>query len=198
MKQEIIDSIKEEYEDIAKMIETNFSEAKDENITVARYKKLKKLEECYWLESSLVGRGSDDFAMYEALRAKFKASEVKETNNILMYISEMEYNTYLRLFREEMEGKDPNTSYVLYMDIEDETKYFVKSSDKEEFEKTHQVIVPYKNPDVSSGWNFERNYYGLQFIRSDFIKKAMYSNQEEATKQLIKKYPLTDKRTGRY
>lgn len=198
MKQEIIDSIKEEYEDIVKMIETNFSESKDENITVARYKKLKKIEECYWLESSLVGRDSDNFAMYEALRAKFKASEVEETNNILMYISEMDYSTYLRLFREEMKGKDPNTSYVLYMDIEDETKYFIKSSDKEEFEKTHQVIVPYKNPDVSSGWNFERNYYGLKFIRSYFIKKAMYSNQEEATKQLIKKYPLTDKRTGRY
>ena len=197
MKQEILDSIREEYEDITKMIETDFIETRDENITVARHNKLRRIEEYYWHDRSS-GIASDDFAMYEALRAKFKASEVKETNNILMYISEMEYDTYLRLFREEMEGKDPNTTYVLYMDIEDETKYFVKSSEKEEFEKTHQVIVAYKNPDVSAGWNFERNYYGLKFIREKFIKKAMYSTQEEATKQLIKKYPFTDKRTGRY
>ena len=197
MKQEIIDSIREEYEDITKMVKTEFREAKDESITLARYNKLRRLEELHW-HSETSGIDSSEFALEEAIASNFSVSDTGGTNGILMYISELGYDTYKRLFPEEMEGKDPSSMYTLYMDLEDETKYFVKSSDKEEFEKTHQVIVTYKNPEVNAGWNFERNYYGLQFIRRNFIRKAMYSTQEEAAKQFVKKYPVTDKITESY
>ena len=197
MKQEIIDSIKEDYEDITKMIETKFSEEKDESITLARYNKLRRLEEFHW-HSESSGIDSSEFALEEAIASNFSVSDTGETNKILMYISELDYDTYKKLFKEEMKDKDPNTVYILYMDIEDETKYFVRKENQEEFEKTHQVIVTYKNPEVNAGWNFERNYYGLQFIRRNFIRKAMYSTQEETAKQFVKKYPVTDKRTGRY
>lgn len=191
MKQELLDKIKEQYEDYSKMVKTDFEEAKEKSITEERKKKIKWIENiCYYEEQA--GKTTDDTILEEAIASVIRDEkdeiDLGKTNKILMYISEMQYGTYQKLLGVKFKGINPKEIYVLYMDIESKEKYFIKKDVQEEFEKRHKVIVTYKNPNCSNGMNYERNYYGIQFIRRNFIKEAMYSGQEEATKQLVKKY----------
>ena len=197
MRQDIIDDVRKDYEDMGKMISTNFSEMDDKDVTVGRYRKIRKFKNLYWqwLSENL---DIDDCVLKKAIKDNRADEYIGKTNNILMYIAEMHYGTYEKLFDLNELNRNPDELYVLYVDIENEHRYMVKKEDQEEFEKTHQVIVTYKNPNVNAGWNFEKNYDEIQSVKNEFIRKAMYSTQEEATKQFIKKYPVTDKVTIRY
>lgn len=197
MRQDIIDDVRKDYEDIGKMIATNFSEMDDKDVTVGRYKKIRKIKNLYWqwLSENL---DIDDCVLKKAIKDNRADEYIGKTNNILMYIAEMHYGTYEKLFDLNELNRNPDELYVLYVDIENEHRYMVKKEEQEEFEKTHQVIVTYKNPNVNAGWNFEKNYDEIQSVKNEFIRQAMYSTQEEATKQFIKKYPVTDKVTIRY
>lgn len=191
MKQELIDSIKREYKDITKMIETNFIEEQQEFTTPGRKEEIKRIREkhSHWVASEDVD--INDYVLDEAINSTIKNKDIGNTNKVLMYISELQYETYSKLFKDEIEieENDPSTVYLLYMDIEDNTKYFVKKEEQKTFEETHNVVVTYKNPNCNLGWNHDRNIQGLNDIRNEFIKESFYNDQEEVAAQLIKKYP---------
>lgn len=191
MKQELLNSIKREYEDITKMVETNFSEEEQEFTTPGRKEKIRRIKDKHscWLTSEDVD--INDQVLNEAISSTIKNKDIGETNKLLMYISELQYETYSKLFKDEIdiEENDPSTVYLLYMDIEDNTKYFVKKEDQKSFEDMHDVIVAYKNPNCNAGWNHDRNMQGIEDIRNEFIKDSFYNDQDEAAAQFIKKYP---------
>lgn len=190
MKQELLDNIKKDYSDYSKMVETNFKEMDEEFITPGRYKRVSSIREKYghWVNSEDID--VHDYILEEAISNNLEDAEIGDTNKILMYISELNYDTYKKLFKDELnlEKADPESIYILYMDIEDNTKYFILKEYQERFEKTHNVIVRYKNPNCNAGWNFERNIEGLEDARREFIKGALSNNQEEAANQYVKKY----------
>lgn len=190
MKQELLDNIKKDYSDYSKMVETNFKEMDEEFITPGRYKRVSSIREKYghWVNSEDID--VHDYILEEAISNNLEDAEIGDTNKILMYISELNYDTYKKLFNGELnlEKADPESIYILYMDIEDNTKYFILKEYQERFEKTHNVIVRYKNPNCNAGWNFERNIEGLEDARREFIKGALSNNQEEAANQFVKKY----------
>ena len=191
MNKELFNSIKREYEDITKMVETDFIEEEQEFTTPGRKEKINRIKEkhIHWLTSEDVD--INDYVLDEAINLALKNKEIEETNKILMYISKLQYETYSVLFKDEVnvDDKNPEKVYVLYMDIEDNTRYFVEEEKQEEFERTHNVIVTTKNPNMNAGWNYDRNIQNIEEIKKEFIKEAFYSSQEEAASQLIKKYP---------
>lgn len=190
MKQELLDSIKKDYEDYNKMIETNFKETEEEFITPGRLKRVNGIRKKYryWVTSEDVD--INDNVLDEAINSNLESAELGETNKLLMYISELQYDTYKSLFGNgfSLPNVDEEDNYILYMDIEDNTKYFIKKEFQEEFEKRHNVIVMYKNPNCNAGWNFDRNMEILKEIRREFIRSAMSNEQEEVAKQFVKKY----------
>lgn len=188
MKQELIDDIRKDYEDMSRMVETEFSEAKEESVSRERKEKIKKVEDMYldWLSSENLD--IDDCILDEAIYENTKGQEIGETNKILMYISEMHYQTFMQLFGLNKGDNNPEEVYILYIDIENNDKYFVKKQNQKEFEKNNKVIVTYKNPEVNQGWNFDRNFHNLPVIRREFIRSTMYNKQEKAAKQFIKRY----------
>lgn len=190
MKQELIDSIKKDYEDYNKMIETNFKETEEEFITPGRLKRVNSIREKYgnWVTSE--DMDINDYVLDEAINNNLQDKELGDTNKLLMYIAELQYKTYRILFEEEIKVpnvKDEDTC-ILYMDIENNEKYFVKKENQEEFEKTHNVIVMYKNPNCSLGHNYDRNIELLNDAKREFIREAMYTEQEEVAKQFVMKY----------
>ena len=190
MKQELIDSIKKDYEDYNKMIETNFKEAEEEFITPGRLKRVNSIREKYgnWVTSE--DMDINDYVLDEAINNNLQDKELGDTNKLLMYIAELQYDTYKALFRDRfsLPNADEEDTYILYMDIEDNTKYFIKKDFQEEFEKKHKIVVMYKNPNCNAGWNFDRNMELLNGVRREFIKDAMYTEQEEVAKQFVMKY----------
>ena len=70
----------------------------------------------------------------------------------------------------EVEDIDSEDIYILYLDIENRKKYFVRKEDREEFEKTHSVIVPYQSEIDDQSANYEINNYKTFFVRRDFIR----------------------------
>ncbi len=190
MKQIYIDKIKKDYEDIKRIIETNFAETKDDSITLGRYKRIKRVKDSY----DLWRMGSqhiclDDWMLTLAIEEILEDSDIDETNNILMYINEFPYNKHKRLYKGELEDIDSEDIYILYMDIENRKKYFVRKEDRVEFEETHSVIVPYQSETDDQAANHEINNYKTLFERRDFIRYAMSASQEEAKKILLEKYP---------
>lgn len=190
MKQELLESIKKDYEDYLKMVESNFKELDDEFITPGRLKRVEKIREkhSYWITSEDVD--IYDYILDEAIDNNLVDNEIGNTNKVLMYIAELTYNTYNKLFKKELElpKMNPEYTYVLYMDIEDNSKYFIPKEYQKEFEESHNVIVTYKNPNCNAGWNFDRNIEGIKEVRREFIKQAMHEEQEEVAKEFIKKY----------
>lgn len=191
MKQVLLESIKKDYEDYKKMIETNFKETDEEFITPGRFKRVDEIRKKYdthWVTSE--DMNINDYALDEAISNHIASIEEKDTNRILMYISELKYDTYKKVFDKgfDLPNAEEKDTYVLYMDIEDNTKYFIKKDFQEEFEKKHDVVVMYKNPNCNAGWNFYRNMELLSDARREFIRDAMYQNQDEAVKQFIKRY----------
>ena len=120
---------------------------------------------------------------------------VGSTNGILMYISELEYLTYKLLFGKELNKKEknPKAIYVLYMDIENNKKYFIKKSKSKDFEKKHNVVRLGKNGVVNDGWNHTTNMNRVREVRQEFIGTAMYDGQKESAKQIVKKYGEVNK-----
>ena len=130
-----------------------------------------------------------------AIMEELDEENIGSTNGILMYISKLEYGTYKLLFEKELTIKeeDPKAMYVLYMDIENNKKYFIKESDSEDFEKSHNIVRLGKNEGVNDGWNHTKNMNGVAEVRQEFIGTAMYEGQEEGVKQIVKKYGEVNK-----
>ena len=193
MKQELLDSIKKDYEDYKKMVETNFSEAEDNMITPGRLRRIEKVKEKYSTWVGLRDKNIYDCILDEAIYNNLKEKNLGKTNGILMYISEFPYDIFLKLFNNiyELPESKNNDVYILYIDIEDYTKYFIPKELQKEFEKKHNVIVTYKNPNCNNGRIYDRNMEGLEEIRREFIRSAMYVKQEEAAKVFVKKYKET-------
>lgn len=191
MEDGILEKIKIDYEDYKNMVDTDFSEETDEHITPGRLKRVSKIKEKHnsiWLNSEEMS--IYDYALDEAINNNIGGKELDETNKILMYISELPYDTYLKLIeeKEEIPVVNEDEILILYMDIENNKKYFVPLEEKEEFEKTHNVIVMYKTPNCNPGGIYSRNTILIDEVRREFIRDAMYGDQEEVAKQLLKKY----------
>ena len=193
MKQELLDLIKKDYEDYKRMIDTNFSEEDEKMITPGRLKRVERIREKHsrWVNSEDID--IYDCILNEAVDTNLKGKDIISTNEILMYISELTYGTYEKLFKDDYElpKEDENAVYILYMDIENNCKYFIPKEFQKKFEETHNIIVPYKNENVNPGANYSRNIGLIKSVRNEFIKEAMYSSQEEASKEFIKKYQET-------
>lgn len=190
MKKVYIDKIKKDYEDIKGIIESNFTETEDDSITLGRYKRIKHVASAYdlWRMGSRY-ISQDDWILSLAIDENLENENIDETNNILMYINEFPYNKHRRLHKSDLEDIDSEDIYILYLDIENRKKYFVRKEDREEFEKTHSVIVPYQSEIDDQSVNYEINNYKTFFVRRDFIRYAMSTSQEEAKKITLEKYP---------
>lgn len=191
MKPELLENIIKEYKDYIRMVETNFEELNDKDITPGRLKRVEKIKHKheYWIDSEELS--IYDNVLDEAINNSIEGKEIGETNKILLFISELDYDTYRALLEDDQElpVSNVNTTYILYMDIEDNSKYFIEKEKQKEFEDTHNVIIKYKNPNCNAGWNFHRNYYnGIKEAKRDFIRSAMELSQEEAAKEFVKKY----------
>lgn len=192
MKEELLKNIKKEYDDISQLVKTNFAELDQEFVTPGRLKEIERIrkQHSHWVTSEDID--IYDQILSEVINKNTKDDNIGKTNRILMFISELNYDTYTKLFSEEIniEEAQPEDTYILYMDIEDNSKYFVKKENQAEFEASNNVIVPFKtNPNISAGWNHDRNIQRVEEIRNEFIKNSLYAPQEEAASQLIKKYP---------
>ena len=195
MEQIYIDKIKKEYEDIKGMVESNFAEEDDDSISLGRYKKIQRVEDAYlrWMMDERPQNIEDWMVSYvteEIIDYSKDKIEIKETNGILSYINEEPYKKYQKLFGKRIsDAPDPEEMYILYIDIENRRKYFVRKEDREVFEETHRVIVPYQSAWYDPGYDFERNYTTVFLKRNEFIKEAIHSNQEIATKRILERYP---------
>ncbi len=176
MREDLLKSIKGKYEKKSAMISTG--KDKESGLTVS---------EDMDVTETILGQ-----TITEEL---LKEENIGSTNGILMYISELEYATYKLLFGKELNKKEknPKAIYVLYMDIENNKKYFIKKSKSEDFEKKHNVVRLGKNGVVNDGWNHTRNMKGVAEVRQEFIGTAMYEGQEEGVKQIVKKYGEVNK-----
>ena len=195
MEQIYIDKIKKEYEDIKGMVESNFAEEDDDSISLGRYKKIQRVEDAYlrWMMDERPQNIEDWIVSYiveEIIDYSKDNVEIKETNGILSYINEAPYEKYQKLFGKRIaDVPDPEEIYILYIDIETKQKYFVKKSNRKEFEESHNIIVPYQSAWCDPDVDFERNYTTVFLKRNEFIKEAIYSNQEIATKRVLERYP---------
>ena len=190
MEQKLIDGIKKEYEDISKLVSTNFAEEEEEFKTAERAKEIEeiRLKHSHYVTSEDID--VYDYILSDVTDEQLRNAEIGNTNKILMYISKLNYDTYKILFKDEIEVENAKSDdiFILFMDIEDNKKYFIREENYLEFIKTHNVIVPSNNLNINPGGNHYRNMQNLENIRKEFIKEAIYSNQEEAANQLIKKY----------
>ena len=170
MREDLLESIKGQYEKKSAMISTG--KDKESGLTVS---------EDIDVTNTILG---------QTITKELSEENIGSTNGILMYISELEYSTYKILFGKELNKKEknPKAIYVLYMDIENNKKYFIKKSKSKDFEKKHNIVRLGKNGVVNDGWNHTINMNGVAEVRQEFIGTAMYSGQQEAAKQIEKKY----------
>lgn len=199
MDQKVLEKIAKDYKDNSRLIETMFEELNNETISDVRKQKIEKLYEKY--SDDIEYTCDDNIALNVAVSDNLTKESVKNTNKVLMYISELSFETYAKRLGFEVEEEiktnsditdeiNSNDTFILYMDIENGKKHFIKKDDQEDFEANNNVIIPYKNPNCSKGANFEKNYSYRETIRNEFIKEAIDYGQEEAVKVMIKKYPI--------
>ena len=189
MKQIYIDKIKKDYEDIKGIIESDFAETKDDSTTLGRYRRIQHIKYKYDLWSMGSQVKQDDWMLSLAIEENLEDVAIDETNSILMYVCEFPYNKHKRLNPDELADIDSEDIYILYMDIENRKKYFVRKEDRETFEETHSIIVAYQSEFDDQSANHEINNYKTFFERRDFVRYAMSTSQAEAKKMILAKYP---------
>ena len=195
MNQGILNKIKKEYKDITGMVKTNYAEADKKKVSPSRKKKVNEVRDTHpeYVVSEDVDVTSRILA--DVIETQLDEKNVGITNGILVYISELEYRIYKKMFKDELSQKErnPRIKYVLYMDIENNQKYFVRKRDSKKFEETHTVVRFKDNPGVNVGWNHDINMRKVSKVRREFIGTAMYEGQEEGVKQIVKKYGEVNK-----
>ncbi|MBQ1812527.1 MAG: hypothetical protein II119_01070 [Bacilli bacterium] len=121
-----------------------------------------------------------EFNKYSAFAKFIEENDIKDTNGLIVYcgtyISECYYDVenfkyerrYTRTYR-----NDSNATYREYWDIEKKNPITVPIEACEEFESAHKVIS-----------------LSLEGARGKFLDMSLQIGQEEATKELCKKYRL--------
>ena len=110
----------------------------------------------------------------------------KESNEILVYIGQMEFN-----FNYSNQYVDSNGDFAIYRDLETSTYYKVRPECVEEFEKKHNVIHVEDGKKEYGKSTYEKGY---QKLRDEFFQKLMDKPQEEAVKELFSERGYTYKK----
>lgn len=184
MKQELLDSIKEEYsmrkERRKKLQEKQKRKAKlEENRWVKEYLELE--EELNYRDNLKLANQTDSEILVNSFRKYMNM--VDETNDIYVYIGTYENANYIDIEHgptdERVDRNSPKADYRLYRNLENDCDCLnvpIKKCD--EFEREHKVII------------LKTSLPGTQFyeIQKEFIELAVKKGQEEACKQILKKY----------
>ena len=121
-----------------------------------------------------------EFNTKSAFKKFIEENDIKDTNGLYVYcgtyVEECCYNPenfehekkYIRVKR-----NNPNASSRCYWDIEQDSPIGIPIEDCEEFEATHKVLS-----------------ISLDAARGKFLDMSLQSGQEEAVKELYKKYRL--------
>ena len=195
MNQGLLNKIKKEYKDITGMVKTNYAEADKKKVSPSRKKKVNEVRDTH--PEYVVSEDVDvtRSILDDVIEAQLDEKNVGKTNGILVYISELEYGIYKKMFKDELSQRErnPRIKYVLYIDIENNQKYFVRKCDSKKFEEKHTVVRFKDNPGVNVGWNHDINMRKVSKVRREFIGTAMYEGQKEGVKQIVKKYGEVNK-----
>lgn len=120
-----------------------------------------------------------EFDKYNAFREFIKENNITDTNGIFVYCGtytdEMGHDDYdeISVRHVRVKRKNKNATCRKYWDVEESYPIFVPIDACEEFETTHKIIS-----------------LSLEGARGKFLDMSLQSGQEEATKELCKKYRL--------
>ena len=121
-----------------------------------------------------------DFNKYSAFAKFIEENDIKDTNDLIVYCGtyiadgyyDVENLKYERRYTR-IDRNEENATCREYWDIEKKNPIIVPIELCEEFESTHKVIS-----------------LSLEGARRKFLDMSLQSNQEEATKELYKRYTL--------
>lgn len=179
MENEVLDEIKEEYNDISKLINSNFSEISEleNNPIVKRYKYLK------WLKNEVEFRrfnNSKDILDY-CIDQKL---DIKKTNDIWMYMFECPIEEWERITNTKISEEDKSKVIVWYANIENlSNEELVLKEKQKEFESTHKVVTG-KETILDC---YDRHYN----LRHEFFTSCVEEGQDIAVQKILKKYSKT-------
>ena len=161
MEQEILETIKQKYNDMTKISKNDYSELEEleKNPVVQRYLYLKKLKES---NEELAYHGASIYSHHIIIGNildEYGNGKIKKTNNIWCYLFE-------------------NGDAVVYCDIENKSRITCISKDiQEEFENTNKVVY---------GSNYIRDYSDRYYnTRYKFFNWCIEEGQEEAVNKVM-------------
>ena len=179
MNKSIFKTMQEEYHDIKKIVEGDFSEIEEleNNPAVQRYKKLLGLK-----DSRFEFRNENDITGY--LLSKYGQGVIQETNHIWFFIYELSLQKYEEFFHSSFKEGDRDSTVLVYFDLENSQKYIAINKEKQkDFESTHQVIVGKSS--IEDG--FDR-YYNA---RHEFFDLCLKDEQDVVVQKILTKYSKT-------
>lgn len=184
MKQELLDSIKKEFN----MKKERRKELKkkqkrknelDQNKWVREYLELK--EELSDRDNLQLVNQTDSEILVKSFRNSIYMID-GDTNEIYVYIGTYMYTDYVDIVHPprdcRVDRNSTKANYRLYKNIENEDIRQVHITRCDEFEKEHKIIIL---KTYLSDYQFHK-------IQKEFIELAVKKGQDEACKQILKKY----------
>lgn len=177
MKKSVLRRIIEEYKNIKKIAEGDFSEIEElEKNPIQRYKKyllmLKESRFEFKNEDRIIGQILSDYS--------------QETNIIWCFVYEMSVQKYEECFNETLKEYDKNSTVLVYFDIENSQRYItINKEEQESFESTHKVIRG--NLSIQDGAD---RYYN---VRHEFFSSCLEDGQDVAIQKILTKYSKTQR-----
>lgn len=182
MKEEILQSIKKEYQE----------KKQQQNNTIEILKKIEELEQNEIVKeylnlteqintvdySQIIAQNKDDL-----LESAFRkhSNLIKETNGIYVCLGTFMMDNICDIEHGPSDYRvrrnDPKAEYRVYQDLENYNTKQIPIKQCEEFENTHTVIIP-------KTILTEKYYYELQ---REFLKNAVKYGQEKACQKVLKK-----------
>ena len=173
MEKEILEKMIEEYKDMEKIADKDFSELDEleKNPAVRRYLYLSALKN----DRDIVEYGK--LYIVDNIMKKDGYGAIKETNNIWCYMFETKAKNITGVF---LPNIDKDKVVVVYWDLENNTKYVViPKEEQKEFEAKNKVV--YGNIRIG---DYTDRYYNT---RHKFFEDCIKVGQEEAVQKILTK-----------
>lgn len=174
MKKDILENIKQEYNDMLKISNGDFTEITEleNNPVVQRYRHLLDLKK----SRDLVEKGKR--CIVGKVIEEYGHGVIKESNNIWCLLFETEAKKVKGSSFEHFDKVDEDQIVVLYQDIENSFRTIaISKANQEEFEATHNVV--FGKPHI---YDSSDRYYNT---RRQFFEDCITNGQEEAVKKIL-------------
>ncbi len=184
MNKEILNQIKQEYQEMAKISKGDFSEITEleKNPIVQRYKHLMRIKEtCY-------GRDSDyeESYIFNEIINKFGNGIIKETNKIWFYFLNMPLSKYEEIFNKSLGGMNRDSIVSVYLNLENAKEVIaIPLEKKTDFESKNIVVRGKQSIDDPSDRYYNKRY--------NFFKLCITEGQDLAIKRMLEKESSTEK-----